>query len=68
MVDPVGLSKTFEEILPQPDQQSKTKQNTFGWYGIIIGKKPTTTTTTPPQCDYILNNFQATWEAEFCIT
>jgi hypothetical protein len=31
----------FWELLPQPNQQNKTKQ--LGWCGIIIGKKTTTT-------------------------
>ena len=26
-------------LLPQPNQQSKTTQNNFGWGGIIISKK-----------------------------
>jgi hypothetical protein len=50
-------------LLPQYNQQNKTKQ--LGWCGIIIGKKTTTTTTTttpppPHRNDYILSHFQAT--------
>ena len=46
----MSLSSRFYEVwmlLPQPNQQRKTKQ--LGWCGIIIGKKTTTPhhTTTP---------------------
>ena len=47
-------------LLPQPNQQNKTKQ--LGWCGIIIGKKNTTPHHTG--CDYILIHFQATHEAD----
>jgi hypothetical protein len=47
------------KLLPQLNQQNKTKQ--LGWCRIIIGKKNTTTTTPHHTgCDYILSHFQAT--------
>jgi hypothetical protein len=48
MVQFLGPETASIWLLPQPNQQNKTKQ--LGWCGIIIGKKPTTTphhTTTP---------------------
>jgi hypothetical protein len=40
---PIDISSMlYMDILPQPNQQNKTKQ--LGWCGIIIGKNPNTTT------------------------